>query len=235
MMDPLAEKYYNISPYAYVANNPLKFIDPDGRTIVLRELVDLTGAGAKYNQGQVSDMTQQSLVDMMKTDAGLAFFGQFAKAGQIIGGHEFKEDGKFASHDLVFTDVSLSEMSGENPYAADGSYSLWSNGENVSVMISVNSFARGDKYSIGEAISHEIHLHGYKAGEGIRTFENGGKTALDNIKNTGQSDHTAYMNKNLSHPGYKLYNLQRQQLFKVDPKYESIFKSQEGLYDKHKK
>ena len=28
MIDPLAEKYYNISPYAYVANNPLKFIDP---------------------------------------------------------------------------------------------------------------------------------------------------------------------------------------------------------------
>ena len=33
MMDPLAEKYYNISPYAYVANNPLKYIDPDGKRI----------------------------------------------------------------------------------------------------------------------------------------------------------------------------------------------------------
>ena len=30
MMDPLAEKYYNISPYAYVGNNPLKYIDPTG-------------------------------------------------------------------------------------------------------------------------------------------------------------------------------------------------------------
>lgn len=29
-VDPLAEKYYSISPYAYVANNPLKFIDPTG-------------------------------------------------------------------------------------------------------------------------------------------------------------------------------------------------------------
>ena len=32
-MDPLAEKYYSISPYAYVANNPLKYIDPDGKQI----------------------------------------------------------------------------------------------------------------------------------------------------------------------------------------------------------
>ena len=30
--DPLAEKYYNISPYAYCANNPVNFVDPDGRS-----------------------------------------------------------------------------------------------------------------------------------------------------------------------------------------------------------
>ncbi|MFT4072951.1 MAG: RHS repeat-associated core domain-containing protein [Dysgonamonadaceae bacterium] len=36
-MDPLAEKYYSISPYAYCNNNPVNAIDPDGRsTYVLR-------------------------------------------------------------------------------------------------------------------------------------------------------------------------------------------------------
>ena len=32
-MDPLCEKYYDISPYAYCGGNPMNFIDPDGRRI----------------------------------------------------------------------------------------------------------------------------------------------------------------------------------------------------------
>jgi len=31
--DPLAEKYYDISPYAWCGNNPVKFVDPDGRWV----------------------------------------------------------------------------------------------------------------------------------------------------------------------------------------------------------
>ncbi|WP_443757770.1 RHS repeat domain-containing protein [Barnesiella intestinihominis] len=38
-MDPLCEKYYSISPYAYCNNNPVKYVDPDGKFLQFAENV----------------------------------------------------------------------------------------------------------------------------------------------------------------------------------------------------
>ena len=45
--DPLSEKYYGISPYAFCAGNPVKYLDPDGRfvwAIPIAELLIYTAA-----------------------------------------------------------------------------------------------------------------------------------------------------------------------------------------------
>ena len=36
-MDPLAEKYYSLSPYTWCAGNPVKYVDPDGLFVVSEE------------------------------------------------------------------------------------------------------------------------------------------------------------------------------------------------------
>ena len=40
--DPLAEKYYDISPYAWCANNPVNLVDPDGKHISVTDNGDST-------------------------------------------------------------------------------------------------------------------------------------------------------------------------------------------------
>ena len=44
-VDPLAEKYYHISPYAYCHNNPILYVDPDGK-----QVWDGIGAYCKENK-----------------------------------------------------------------------------------------------------------------------------------------------------------------------------------------
>ena len=45
-VDPMCEKYYWISPYAYCLNNPIRFVDPDGR--VPRIYVETQGVGHTF-------------------------------------------------------------------------------------------------------------------------------------------------------------------------------------------
>ena len=57
-MDPIAEKYYSMSPYAYCANNPVNAIDPDGKLPVF--LIPL----AKGAVGAIVDAAAQVTISM---------------------------------------------------------------------------------------------------------------------------------------------------------------------------
>ena len=56
-MDPLSEKYYSTSPYVYCANNPVRFIDPDGRALELKGNANDCGRFVSLlNQGAGKDV-----------------------------------------------------------------------------------------------------------------------------------------------------------------------------------
>lgn len=60
-MDPLAEKYPWMSPYAYCMNNPIKYIDPDGRDIVITGV--LSQEALQQLQSRIGDRITLSMND----------------------------------------------------------------------------------------------------------------------------------------------------------------------------
>ena len=65
-MDPLAEMYYGITPYAQWANNPVRYVDPDGRIVIFINGMH-TGTGGTENywgdNGAFANATMKHLND----------------------------------------------------------------------------------------------------------------------------------------------------------------------------
>ena len=75
--DPLAEKYYSISPYAYCAGNPVNLVDPEGREIwIILDYDKKTGIvkeAVQYKDGK------------LYTKGGDEYKGENSFANRILG------------------------------------------------------------------------------------------------------------------------------------------------------
>ena len=67
-VDPMADKYPGISPYAYCAWNPVKLVDPDGRDVYI--------TGDKHSKDEALRQIQQKSKNMIfSIDENLSLFG----------------------------------------------------------------------------------------------------------------------------------------------------------------
>ncbi len=93
-IDPLCEKYYSISPYAYCGNDPVNRIDPDGRCwpivpIILKAVLigAATGAGTDYTCQVIGNVIDKREISKeCFTDVDYKSMGWSAAGGALSGG-----------------------------------------------------------------------------------------------------------------------------------------------------
>ena len=87
-MDPLAEKYYSISPYAYCADDPVNLVDPDGHLphVVGGAVIGgLVGGGIALIEGKSGKDFWGAVAGGAVTGAVVAVSGGTALLGESIG------------------------------------------------------------------------------------------------------------------------------------------------------
>jgi RHS repeat-associated protein len=88
--DPLAEKYYSVSPYMYCAGNPLRYVDPNGEDFkdILKGVGNAVANGAKWVGNGIIEITRGTFNSALTVVA----------IPQIIAGNvarNFTENGKY--------------------------------------------------------------------------------------------------------------------------------------------
>ena len=122
-IDPMAASWDGMSPYVGMANNPVSYVDPDGRSPILIGMMigGTAGFGIGYASGLRGDELLASTLGGMALGAGVGFGinGGFAGFGQSVG--SVASQGLNGSVDLaqrVFEGAKLVGGSGKGLFTA---------------------------------------------------------------------------------------------------------------------
>ena len=204
-IDPHAESYFSLSPYTSFANNPISFMDPDGKDILFWQLKDKKWQQVQFNE--LSQETQDAVVAFGKTEAGNKFLSKFAKKGDKFGDLEFNEDGGSSKHEL-----SLGEFDKYHAAQARAKARMKKGDDKMTFEMPINLAYRDDMVyedkvdvvnSTAVTIGHEAFLHfNSYIDEMISAFDNGdldkAYQVLSNHKKDnrgGKRDHNNYLDK----------------------------------------
>lgn len=128
-VDPLAEKYPGISPYAYCFNNPVIYVDPDGRDVILVIWASHNGkighAGiAVSNYKEVTTQVKEGGKWVTKTEMvpdGTYTYRDLWPGGEGAGKSNFNEDIQGVYNKGVFTldQLQNTDVTGAEGYVPD--------------------------------------------------------------------------------------------------------------------
>ncbi|NDW17918.1 hypothetical protein D0T53_03170 [Dysgonomonas sp. 216] len=167
VIDPLAEKYYSISPYTYCLNNPVKYIDPDGRQVII--------GGPALNQGVANTM----IGAINNSDLQDAFILITALTGAPA---------KFSieSNGVYNIGISFSPATFEDVDAAKSGLLIPAVGGNAVKKLDKNAFNLFDGANSTTNKTSREALRNAKDQNGIPRSQQPDKTSIVRDKNTGK-------------------------------------------------
>ncbi len=158
--DPMADKYQNFTPYNYVANNPIKYLDPDGKIIRDKDgniVVTTTGQQVTVPTMQSTDLTQnsngtQSASFIDRTYEIVTIFadnGTPIEAMRLVSASQtdavFDQNGKLISSTSVNIDPTKNDCNADCHGYTFADNKLWINDDQVETILNNDNYKRNVK------------------------------------------------------------------------------------------